>query len=376
MTVVVVGAEPSSLLNFRGDLLQAMVAKGRRVIAASAPATTEQKASLKSLGVEHHAIPISRTSLNPVDDLKTATALHRLFRKERPQFVLAYTIKPVIWSGIALRGIPGTRFFALITGLGYGFEGERLGRRMLTGVVEKLYRTALGQAEAVIFQNADNRDVFIDRGIAPAARCHVVNGSGVHLSRFEVAPLPESGTIFLTIARLLGDKGLREYAAAAAKAKSRFTDVECHLVGPLDPSPDGIRLEEIKSWQNSGAIIYHGAASDVRPFLKQCHVYVLPSYHEGMPRTVLEAMAMGRPVLTTDVPGCRETVITGVNGFLVPKADVDSLTDRMIWFIQNRASWPAMAAASRKLAEERFDVNAINADMLRIMGIGHSPNTG
>jgi glycosyltransferase involved in cell wall biosynthesis len=235
--------------------------------------------------------------------------------------------------------------------------------------VIRLYRAALHRATAVIFQNCDNRDEFIQLKIVPPEKCRVVSGSGINVNQFTTTPLPPSAPRFLLIARLLGEKGIREFAQAARIIKAEFPEAEFQLVGPEDPSPDGIPLHEVQAWHDSGVIQYAGATRDVRPFLQDCHVYCLPSYHEGMPRTVLEAMATGRPILTTAVSGCKETVQPGVNGWLVPKADAHALAERMRWFLLNRDQWPIMGAASRKLAEEKFDVRKVNADMLLIMGL-------
>jgi glycosyltransferase involved in cell wall biosynthesis len=168
---------------------------------------------------------------------------------------------------------------------------------------------------------------------------------------------------------LLCEKGLREYAQAARLVKQRFPNAVFRLVGPPDTSPDGIPLAEVRVWQAQGWVEYLGETKDVRPFLSDCHIFVLPSYHEGMPRTVLEAMAVGRPILTTDVPGCRETVVPGENGYLVPRSDAKALAERITWFIENRVKWACMGQASRRMAVERFDVHKINAEMLRIMGL-------
>ncbi len=365
----VIGAEPGSLTNFRGDLIRALVREGVAVTALSAPQSPEQQDAIAALGATPMSYPVARTGLNPKGDLKTFRNLRALMRHKRPDAVLAYTIKPVIWGGLAARALPKCRFYALITGLGFAFQGQGAVRRGLTHLVSGLYRSALTRADKVIFQNADNRDEFIARGIVRADKCAVVSGSGVDTAKFAVAAMPAGAPVFLVIARLLGEKGLREYAAAAAMVRRRFSDAQFHLVGPPDPSPDGITLGEVEGWQASGAIVYHGATKDVRPYISNCHIYVLPSYHEGMPRTVLEALAMGRPVLTTDVPGCRETVRNGVNGHLVPKENAEALAERMIWFLEHRDQWAAMAAASRELATQVFDVHKINDDLLRIMGV-------
>lgn len=371
MHFVLVGALPRSLVNFRGDLIRSAVASGHRVTAMSARATSEEIAAVRALGADFRAFDVDRTGLDPVSDARCLLSLRRAFAELDPDVILAYTIKPVIWGGLALATLrTRARFFALITGLGYAFEGRGPARRTLSALVAGLYRLALSRAQSVVFQNADNRDAFVGRGIVPVEKCRLVGGSGVDTDRFGEEPLPENdGCRFLLIARLLAAKGLREYAAAAAEVRKRHPDATFHLVGPADTSPDAISLSEVEAWHRHGAIIYHGASSDVRTHIAASHVYVLPSYHEGMPRSVLEAMSMGRPVLTTDVPGCRETVVAGDNGWLVPKANWEALAERMNWFIENPGKWADMGARSRQLAVERFDVHSVNRTMLAIMGL-------
>jgi len=361
--ICVIGGLPESLINFRGDLLSSIKETDCEVLAMSAPASEEVKQELTSKGVSFHSIPIRRNGLNPFGDLVLFWQLYRDYKKFKPRAVLAYTIKPVIWGGLAAR-LAGVPFYGLVTGLGFAFQGDGFKRKLLTLIVTKLYSSALKQANAVIFQNKDNRDVFIQRKIMHSDKCHVVNGSGVNISRFENKDIPEVEVTFLCVARLLKEKGLREYAAAAAVVKAKYPRVRFHLVGPEDPSPDGIPLSEVKAWDS---IEYLGETEDVRPFIEQCHVYVLPSYHEGLPRSTLEAMAVGRAVLTTDAVGCRETVVEGENGFMVPVADHVKLADRMIWFIEHRLQLASMGKASRDLVEQRFDVRKVNADILSIM---------
>jgi len=271
-------------------------------------------------------------------------------------------------GGLAMRRLGMTaRFYALITALGLAFQPGGLKKKALTGLVTRLYRWVLFRADKVIFQNQDDRQVFVSRKIVDVRRCVVVSGSGVNLDHFVVTPLPQGNVVFLTIACLLGDKGLREYAQAAKIVKEQYPIAIFHPVGPTDPSPDAIPLSEVQTWQASGALQYLGATKDVRPFIGQCHTYVLPSYHEGMPRTVLEAMAMCRLAITTNVPGCRETVVDGYNGFLVPVKDALALARAMEQFILHPELIEKMGRRSREIAEERFDVNKVNDDMLRIM---------
>lgn len=369
-TVIVVGAYAPSLVNFRGSLIQALT-RTHHVVCVSEAADGSTRKALNDLGVKHIPIPIQRNGLNPWQDLNTLRALRQLFASQSADVVLAYTVKPVVWSGIALRTLgrrrSATRYIALITGLGYAFESRSGVRGALQSLVATLYRTALRRADRVIFQNDDNRQSFIRAGIVGEAKTCVVDGSGVDLERFQPAPIPptQHGRIrFLLIARLLGEKGIREFARAAEAVKQQHPDCEFVLVGPEDSSPDGIRASQARAWS---AVDYLGPRDDVREEISRCHVYVLPSYHEGMPRTVLEAMAMGRPILTTAVSGCRETVIDGENGWLVPKADASTLAERMLWFVTHPERLETLGANSQRLAAERFDVKRINQQMVDIL---------
>ncbi|EGR2415815.1 glycosyl transferase family 1 [Vibrio cholerae] len=368
MKIILLGVLPSSLTNFRGELIKKYVSTGFPVETYCSGATPEDIEKVSSLGASCNNYSVARNGLNPIRDLVTLFQLIKLTRKRGNKKILAYTIKPVIWGGVASRLSSTTSFYALVTGLGYAFQPGGKLKTALNCLVKNLYKIALKNANAVIFQNPDNMKIFIDHGIVLAEKCHLVNGSGVDLSHFKKEPLPQEPR-FLLIARLLGDKGIREYAKAAKLVKEKYPNATFGLVGPEDPSPDGIDISEINELHNRGVLNYHGATSDVRPFISDCSIFVLPSYHEGMPRTVLEAMAMGRPILTTDAPGCRETVVNGENGWLVEKANVEQLAERMIWFIENQEQWSVMGNKSHTMANEKFDVHKVNAEILKIMGL-------
>lgn len=365
--ILVIGAHPSSLINFRGEFLKSLAMKFD-VIAMASGASLSEISAIEKLNVKYVDYPVQRNGLNPITDLKTLIHLYRLFRSSKPDIILAYTIKPVVWGGVAARlaGIKG--FYALITGLGFAFQKGSFKRNILRTLVKTLYNMALCHSKGVIFQNPDNLNVFVEHRIVEKEKTFLVNGSGVDLSHFDKVELP-SGPIFLLVARLLGEKGVREYAAAAKIIKAKYPEAIFQLVGPEDSSPDGIKLDEVNRWHREGVIDYLGATSDVRPFFANCSIFVLPSYHEGMPRTVLEAMATARPILTTNVPGCRETVVNGKNGFLVEKENVGELAKKMIWFIEHPRQWQSMADASYEMAKEKFDVNKVNCELMKIMGV-------
>ncbi|RTZ42332.1 glycosyltransferase family 1 protein [Candidimonas sp. SYP-B2681] len=374
MKFLLIAGFPDSLLQFRGPLIDALLAAGLQVhiAAPDLPADDPMRRRLEDKGLEVHDIPLRRTGMRPMADLKCALHLWRLMRQIKPDFVLGYTIKPVIYGSLAgwLAQVPHR--FALITGLGYAFQGQDDGkssRRLLRWLVQGLYSLGLRKVHKVFFQNPDDEALFRTlRILRPDTRSCVVNGSGVNVAEHPQAALPVEPH-FLLIARLLGDKGVREYAQAAARIRTRRPDVVFSLVGWIDENPDAITAAELDTWIEQGTVNYWGRLSDVRPAIAACNVYVLPSYREGTPRTVLEAMAMGRAVITTDAPGCRETVIDGANGFLVPVRSVDALAAAMQRFLNEPALARRMGAKSREVAEDRYDVNKVNAIMLREMGI-------
>lgn len=373
MKILLLASYAGSLRNFRGPLIMAMLAAGHEVHAA-APVISEDAATrawLKSVGAVWHDIRLSRTGISPVEDLRSLRQLVSLMRQIGPDVFLGYTIKPVVWGLIAARIAGVRKRAAMITGLGYAFTGKASGKRaLLQRIARGLYSFALRGADAIFFQNPDDRDDFRRMGLLPRkTRIEITAGSGIDLAQFQNVPLPSGPTRFLMIARLLGDKGTREYAAAAALVKAQAPDVEFHLVGGLDSNPDAIAKSEVEGWVDSGALVWHGALSDVRPSLAECHVYVLPSYREGTPRTVLEAMATGRAVITTDAPGCRETVRDGENGVLVPVAQVQPLVDAMIDLIRNPDKISAMGTNARTIAENRYDVHKVNGHIMSVLGL-------
>lgn len=372
-SILVLGSFSPSLVNFRGHLLEAMVNQGL-VVHAAAPGMAqdlETQTRLDEIRVAPHDVRMRRTGLNPLADLATLFRLVALFRKVRPDIVLTYTVKPVIWGSLAAATARVPRRFALITGLGYSFaQGNGWTQRLVGWAVRRLYRVSLHFTTGVIFQNDDDRALFSAIGLVPESRpVAVVAGSGVDLAWFAQAPLPaEKPLSFLMIARLLRAKGVREFSAAAELVRARHPETRFCLVGPLENGPDALSQADVDQLASRG-VEWRREASDVRPYIENCHVYVLPSYREGTPRTVLEAMAIGRAIITTDVPGCRQTVVEGENGFLVAPRSSDALAAAMMRFIERPDLIPLMGLASRRLVEKRFDVHAINQAMMQHMAI-------
>jgi len=369
--ILILASFAPSLRNFRGALIEALLKHGLEVHVAAPDLLSDEhvRTWLEDRGVVCHDAPLTRSGLNPLSDIATLLRLAGLMKHIRPDVFLGYTIKPAIWGLIAARIAKVPKRVALITGLGYAFTGNASGiRGVVRRVARGLYRSALKRATLVFFQNHDDRDEFIGLGLLRTdAPVHVVAGSGVDTLHFAVEPFLSGPTRFLLIARLLGDKGIREYVEAARKVRATWADAEFHLVGGADPSPDGISENEVSNWNDRGDIIWHDHLSDVRNAIAKAHVYVLPSYREGTPRTVLEAMSMGRPIITTDAPGCRETVVPDVNGMLVPVRNSDALAGAMVQFLEQPNLIARMGIESRKMAEQKYDVHKVNAVMLEAM---------
>lgn len=365
--VLILGALPESLLHFRGALIDALLDAGHEVVAAAGGEAPAVAAELRDRGVPYHSIRIQRTGTNPLADLETLQDYRRLMKEVAPDVVLCYTAKPVIYGLIAARWAGVPRRAAMIEGLGFAFTGTSPKHRLLAGVMRLLYRASLSACQTVFFLNPDDQAFFNAQGLVPAGtRQARINGIGVDLAHFGPEPLPTAPT-FLLVARLLVDKGVLEYAEAARLVRARLPRARFLLVGWLDENPSCIKAELLDEWVNSGTIEYLGRLSDVRTAYAQCSVYVLPSYREGLPVTIMEAMAMGRAIVATDVPGCRETVVEGVNGYLVPARDAHSLAQAMLRLVVDPDLLAKMGAASRRLAEERFDVHEINRHIMETL---------
>jgi len=366
--ILIVGGLGVSLLLFRGDLIKSWLKKGYAVTAA-APGR-EMENQLAGLGVEYRDIPLKRTGLSPFRDLVLLSTLRRLIKQVKPDYILYYTIKPVIYGSLAAYFNKQARVFSIITGLGYVFTKSSWKNLVLKKLVAWLYRVALNRNERVFFQNPDDSKTFRDLNIVDTEKVIQINGSGVNIDYYRPAPLPNELASFLLIARLLKEKGIMEFVQAARIVKRRYPEAKFAMIGwQFEENPSAIRQEQVDLWQSEGIVDIYDETDDVRPFIADTAVYVLPSYREGTPRTVLEAMAMGRPIITTDVPGCRETVEDGVNGFLVPVKNSEALAEAMERFVLQPDLIARMGETSRKIAEEKYDVRKVNRVINETMGL-------
>ena len=336
--------------------------------------------ALSDIGVRYVPFALTRAGLNPIVDVLMLRRLRALFRHECPDVVLSYTIKPVIYGSLAAywSGVP--RIYALITGLGAAFHTSGIKGRVLRLITVTMYRISLKRCTKVFVQNKEITDLFIREKIVTAEKLVVVAGSGVDTSHFAFSPMPKGAPIFLLLARMLRDKGVEEYVAAARLVKAQIPQARFLLVGDTDPNPAAISRKQLDKWHAEGGVDYHSAVSDVRALLCDCSVYVLPSYHEGMPRSVLEAMSTGRPVITTDTIGCRETISeagaadhedirTGENGLLVPVRSIGPLASAMLRMAKDPGLRMQMGRRGREIAQQQFEVRLINGRMLHAMDL-------
>ena len=365
-----------NLLNFRAGLIRALLADGHTVVLI-APAD-EHVPALQAFGARFVHLPMRAHGTNPLFDLVLIWRFVRELRRERPDVLIAFTAKPNVYGSMAAHAL-GIPVVNNIAGLGSAF----IKGGWLKFVLTTLYRFALTRSKRVFFQNPDDYRQFVEMGLVRAAQCAVLPGSGVDLHRFQPVPLPslkcvykvdgkstnDRRFVFLLVARLLKDKGVQEFAEAARLIKSIYPWAEFALLGFKDSqNPNAVAEEQLASWQEKGWVTYWGSSNDVRGRLALADCVVLPSYREGTPRSLLEAAAMGRPLVATDVPGCREVVRHGFNGLLCRPRDAQDLADQMQTILQLPAEQlTQMGLASRQWVEERFDEQRVIDAYLQVL---------
>jgi len=363
-----------NLVNFRAGLIRALVAQGYEVVAVAPDDAYSER--LAGLGCRFVALPMDNQGTHPGRDLLLFFRFLKLLHREQPDVFLGYTAKPNIYGSLAasLRGVPVVNNIA---GLGAVFIQDG----WLVRLVRGLYRVALSRSAKVFFQNNDDRSLFINARMVKAEVSDLLPGSGIDLTRFtstvDKYGLPYSARNggnnfrFILIARMLKDKGVGEYVAAAKIIRARYPQAQCCLLGFVDAlNPAAISRAEIDAWVAQGNVLYLGVSDDVRVEIAGADCIVLPSYREGTPRTLLEAAAMGKPIITTDAVGCREVVDDGVNGYLCKVRDAEDLAATMLRMIELSLSERAtMGAAGRKKMELQFDENIVIDKYLEVIGV-------
>ncbi len=368
MKIAVISSHTPSIFWFRMDMMQAFIRYGCEVIAIGNEAGEKWIKKFKDYNIRYYGVEVRRNGLNPIDDFRYFRQLRKVLKSECPDKLFLYQAKSVIYGGLAANTLGIKEIYPLIAGIGSVFISDNLKAKVIRTILTLEYKLAMKNSKNVFFQNKDDAEFFTKNRIIPANKIVYINGSGVNIDKFTVQPFPEKFG-FLCIARLIRDKGIGEYLKACRMVKQQHPAVRCLLVGPYDSNPSAIKPKELQKYIDDGIIEYFGEQEDVRPYLEQCTVFVLPSYREGTPKAVLEAMACGKAVITTDAPGCRETVADGVNGYLVPVKEVKSLADKMVELINNQELCHKFGQAGRKLVEEKFDVRIVNRKILETMNI-------
>jgi glycosyltransferase involved in cell wall biosynthesis len=367
--LAIIGNQAFAMRNFRGPLIAAAVAKGVEVFAFAPDYEEADRAAIEAIGGKPRDFPLRRASISPLHDLLTVRSLTAQLRKVAPDVVLSFSSKPSVFGTLAatLAGVP--RRYALIEGLGHAFIDAESGRTgMLRRVVSGLYRVSLARATAVLFLNDDDRAEFVDGHLVDGAKAETVGAIGVDLDYWSALPPITEPITFLFVGRLLREKGIVEYVEAARRIRNAGLVARFIVLGAPDSNPSSITAAQAHHWVAEGIIEWPGQV-DVKPWLEKASVFVLPSYREGVPRSTQEAMASAKPVITTDVPGCRETVSDGQNGILVRARNPAALERAMRTFIDDPSLVGRMGAVSRQMAETRFDVKVATARLVDIMGL-------
>lgn len=366
MKVLVISPKNKTVFNFRGDLIKAMIANGHEVYVIGP--NQDFIEDIMALGVTTFIeVPFVKDNVNAFGDFKYCKLLKEKVKEVNPDVVFSYTIKPVIYGSIAASKAGVKHIYPMITGLGRVFASYTVKAKFVRFVAGFLYKYALSNCDKVMFQNNDDLNHFVKLGYVREEKTEHIDGSGVNMSRFEFNGLPENH-VFLMTARIIKEKGVFEYCKAARIVKKQYPDARFILLGGYDNSIGAIAPSDIQEYIEDGSIEFPGETKDVVPFLKKCRYFVLPTFYcEGLPRTILEAMAMGRPVITTDWPGCRDAVKDGENGYLVEPQNAEQLADKMILLMTDSLKVQAMSKKAIERCKFTYDVNVINKKMLEIM---------
>lgn len=376
MNVVIIGTVASSFYGFRADLIRALLKKGHQVYAFTSEHTAEDLKKIEKLGAIPITYTLNRGGLNPLADIIATYQLSKKIKAINPDLVFSYFSKPVIFGTLAAKLAKAPRVVGMLEGLGYTFTEQPEGFSKKTQLIKKiqvfLYKIALPQLDQLIFLNPDDPKDLLEQYAINVKNVEVLGGIGLNLQDYPYQPLNNIHLPlkFLFIGRLLKEKGIHEFVQAAKLVKKIYPDTEFTVLGAIDHHNLGaLQQAELNALISSDIIQYPGHVSNIKDWIAVSHVFVLPSYREGVPRSTQEAMAIGRAVITTDVPGCRETVVDGLNGFLVPKWDPEALAKKMIYFIEHPEQVRLMGAESYKIAVEKFDAEKVNQRLVNILGL-------
>lgn len=375
MRIIIIGTVASSFYGFRADLIKTLISLNHQVYAFTSEYKQDDLYEIKKLGATPISYSLSRGGLNPLADIKATYQLSKKIKEIAPDIVFSYFSKPVIFGTLAAKLAKVPRVIGMLEGLGYTFTEQPNHASKKTQVIKKvqilLYKLALPQLDKVIFLNPDDPKDLLDKYDIRVKEVAVLGGIGLNLNDYSYTSIYPSQPTFIFVARLLAEKGIHDYIAAAKIVKSKYADAKFIVLGSIDKEALGALTEaELKRFTEANIVEYPGHVNNVPEWMASSSVFVLPSYYrEGVPRSTQEAMAIGRAVITTDVPGCRETVIDGVNGFLVEKWNPQSLAEKMIYFIEHPKEIKKMGYESYKIAQDKFDADKVNKRLINMLGL-------
>lgn len=376
-TIVMIGTTAACFYGFRADLIKNLNSQGVVVYAFTTDQDKIELERIKNLGAIPITYSLNRGGLNPFADILATYKLAQQIKQLQPDIVFSYFAKPVIFGTIAAKLAKVPKVIGMLEGLGYTFTEQPEGLSKKTQLIKKvqvlLYKIALPQLDKLIFLNPDDPLDLIDQYAINVKKIEVLGGIGLNLKDYAYQPIPsiQQPINFLFIGRLLKEKGIHDFLAAAKLVKEKYPETKFTVLGAIDPHNLGaLKQSELDELISSNIIHYPGHVNNVKDWIANSHVFVLPSYREGVPRSTQEAMAIGRPIITTDVPGCRETIIDGRNGFLVEKWNPEALAEKMIYFIEQPEKIEKMGIESFKIATEKFDSSIVNEKLLNYLFVG------
>lgn len=376
MKIVIIGTVASSFYGFRAALIYQLLLKGHSVYAFTSEYGQYELKKIELLGAIPITYELNRGGMNPLADAKATYALSKKIKEIAPDLVFSYFSKPVIFGTLAAKIAKVPRVIGMLEGLGYTFteqpEGLSKKAQLIKSIQVLLYKIALPQLDNIIFLNPDDPKDLLEAYHIKVKKLDVLGGIGLDLDEYNYQPIEtiDSPISFLFIGRMLKEKGIHDFIAAAKIVKKIYPEVQFTVLGAIDSSNPGVlQQSELDRLISLNIINYPGQVDNVQKWIAASHVFVLPSYREGVPRSTQEAMAIGRAVITTDVPGCRETVVNGVNGFLVEKWNPQALAEKMIYFIEHPEDIKKMGDESYKIAQDKFDAHKVNKRLINMLGL-------
>lgn len=366
--LIIISSSSNSLINFRYDLLKYLSIKGISIHAFGPNKSNYVEEELSRINIQFHQYPLERTGFNPLKDLKTVQFLREKFKEIKPDVILPYTVKPVVYANIAKRGL-GIKSVSWITGIGfYGLPSQSIKDKFAKAVMTNLYNLGKEKKDIFVFQNNDDVKFFQQKGILKKKEAYKITpGSGINLEKFPFSEPVIKPIQFIYVGRLIKAKGIQNFVEAAEQIKAKYKETKFIALGGIDQNnPNAISETEMKRLQDKGIVHFTGRVNNVIDYVKASSVFVLPSmYREGIPRSILEALSIGRAIITTDNVGCRETVEKGFNGILVEKNNTPELVEAMEFFCESPNKINEYGKNSRQLAEEKFNVEIVNKIMFK-----------